>query len=359
MDIGWVKTANHLTVVIDGNPIVIKKGSDRYNTALKLIKRQNKKALVEFMYPEKKIEEKTAFKLQGKSLVNKTTGEQLEPVLASKLVDFVNKKLPLRALTKFFENIKKNPNKESATQLFEYLKHNHFPITQDGCFLAYKYVQKEDGKLVDAQTRTFDNAPGKIVTMDRGKCDSNRDVACSTGLHVAAYPYASNCGGGQVMIEVKVNPKDVVSVPRDENNQKMRCCRYEVLRQGKDEIKEHYLRIKNNEPIVSNSPAGTPDFNTMSGSEIIQYVKDKTGKKIPLSPKSKKSVIKHALKVLNFDLRVTTKDVITLEGLSGAQIIELVWAQTGSKITLSPKSKKSVIKKAWSILTDHGLNVKL
>ena len=28
---------------------------------------------------------------------------------------------------------------------------------------------------------------------------------------------------------IKINPRDVVSIPYDYNNEKMRCCRYEVI----------------------------------------------------------------------------------------------------------------------------------
>jgi len=360
MDIGWVKTADHLTVVVNGDPISIKKGAPRYEPAMKHIRKNDKKGLMDFLFPAKKIEEKTNFKVQGEKVVNKTTGEQLESVLAHKLANFVERNLPFRPLTKFFENIEKNPNPKSRDQLFEYLKHNHFPITDDGCFLAYKYVTElPGGKLVDSYTKTYDNSVGKTVTEDRAKCDPNPNITCSRGLHVAAYPYAHNCGGGEVMIEVKVNPKDVVAVPIDYSSQKMRVCRYEILCRGEKEISEHYRRIKNNQPKEeSSSTPGLPDFNLMSGSQIIAYVKEKTGKVIPISPKSKKSVIKHALLALNFENKITTMSKIYLGGLSSSQIIDLVFDQTGNKITLSPKSKKSVIKKAWSILTEHGLDVR-
>ncbi len=40
--------------------------------------------------------------------------------------------------------------------------------------------------------------------------------------------YAGGFAGNN-LIEVAVNPADVVSVPYDYNQQKCRCCRYEVL----------------------------------------------------------------------------------------------------------------------------------
>ena len=36
-------------------------------------------------------------------------------------------------------------------------------------------------------------------------------------------------GSGDRMVAVKINPADVVSVPSDYGNQKLRTCRYEVM----------------------------------------------------------------------------------------------------------------------------------
>jgi hypothetical protein len=67
--------------------------------------------------------------------------------------------------------------------------------------------------------------------MDRKDCDPDRKNACSRGLHVAAFSYAHDQYSNGNLIEVKVNPRDVVAVPEDHNNEKMRVCEYEVLAQ--------------------------------------------------------------------------------------------------------------------------------
>jgi hypothetical protein len=65
--------------------------------------------------------------------------------------------------------------------------------------------------------------------MERSQCDSNPDVTCSAGLHVAACSYAWAHGGSGYKICVKVNPMNVVAIPKDYENQKMRCCEFVVL----------------------------------------------------------------------------------------------------------------------------------
>lgn len=357
--IGWVKTAGCLTVVIDGKPYTVLSGTARYKKACSLASRGKTKELVEFIMPEASISAHTKgdFKVQGETIVDTRTNEVVPEPIAHKVVEFSSLKYPYSYLKKFWENVKMNPNRDSADQLFKYLEVNNFPITPDGCFLAYKYVAEVDGKLIDSYSKSYDNSVGKVVAMDRTLCDSNRDVTCSHGLHVAAHSYAKECGSGQVIIEVKVNPKDVVSVPSDYGNRKMRVCRYEILRRGEAEVQASYTRaIKPPaEKAVDSDTEKTLD--KMSAREIVAYVRQKTGEKIKVSLKSKRSVIKRALEAMGRTDRKVTKDTISLEGLSGREIIDLVRAQTGERIKVSPKSKASVERHAIRILNGHGLNI--
>jgi len=352
MDIGWVKTEKHLTVVYNGVPTALSIGTGKYAAAMRLIKKGDKEGLIRLV-TENPIKSNKIKVVKGKVVDKK--GQEVPPVLIGKLLTFIDKKLPVGPYVKFLENIKLNPDQRSREQLFDYLKTNNYPITKDGCFIAYKYVKKdENGKLVDNYSGTYDNSVGKVVAMDRSNCNPDPYQTCSRGLHVAAFEYAS--GGGDVLLEVKVNPKDVVSVPIDYNRQKIRVCRYEVLRAGASEIKEHYMKIKDSSPEIKVSE--DINFETMSGKEIIDHVLEKTGIRILVSPKSKKSVIRHAMKALEANQKVVTMDDVDLSVMSGAQIIEYVRSQTGVQIEFSPKSKKSVIKKAWEILTSHGIKVK-
>jgi hypothetical protein len=74
----------------------------------------------------------------------------------------------------------------------------------------------------------MDNSVGKIVEMERNEVDDNKDRTCSSGLHFCSLGYLSHFGGERIMI-VKINPRDVVSIPSDYNDTKGRACRYEVV----------------------------------------------------------------------------------------------------------------------------------
>lgn len=155
----------------------------------------------------------------------KIDGERLPSALSKRLIQFTEAKIDYAPLVAFWKNLKDNPSNESKNSLYGFLEANKIPITAKGTFIAYKGVRKD---FLDSHSSTFDNTPGNIVKMDRDKVDSNRSQTCSYGLHVGAHEYAK--GFGELLLEVEVNPRDVVAVPPDYDNQKMRVCEYKVLR---------------------------------------------------------------------------------------------------------------------------------
>jgi hypothetical protein len=64
--------------------------------------------------------------------------------------------------------------------------------------------------------------------MPRDQVQFDPGVGCHTGLHVGTFEYAAGFAQG-ALLEVVVNPRDVVSVPTDCGAQKMRTCRYTVV----------------------------------------------------------------------------------------------------------------------------------
>jgi hypothetical protein len=154
-------------------------------------------------------------------------GQPLHGYLANKLVQFFNEGLDIAHYCAFMNNIMENPSMTSREELYLFLEAANLPITEDGCFLAYKAVNSE---FKDKHSRTFDNSPGQVLSMERRNVDDNRERTCSYGFHAAAYEYAKGfMSYGDKLVAVKINPADVVSVPSDYNNQKLRTCRYEVM----------------------------------------------------------------------------------------------------------------------------------
>ncbi len=155
-------------------------------------------------------------------------GKCVSGYMGDKILEFYHNSLPFDNLIKFWNNLQLNPSEESRENLYRFLESNSFPLTDDGCFIAYKRIT---AKYTDFYTDTIDNSVGKCVSVNRDNVDPDSNVTCSHGLHIASYNYAQNLyqSGSGVLVEVKVNPRDVVAVPYDYDNQKCRVCKYEVL----------------------------------------------------------------------------------------------------------------------------------
>ena len=89
----------------------------------------------------------------------------------------------------------------------------------------------KDGDLVDKYTgKSYRNNIGDVCEMKRRQVCDDHTIGCDSGLHVGTFEYASDwAGAGGVVVLVKFNPKDIVSVPSDCECQKMRVCKYEVV----------------------------------------------------------------------------------------------------------------------------------
>lgn len=153
-------------------------------------------------------------------------GERCPDLFSKRALDIADLGLDAAPLVALWRNIKKNPSQESVKDLYAFLDHNEHPITPDGCFIAYKAINSD---FTDCRTRSISNKPGEVVKMCRTMVNADRNQTCSTGLHVASLHYARDCYGGAVLVVCKVNPMNVVSVPVDYNQEKMRTCEYTVL----------------------------------------------------------------------------------------------------------------------------------
>lgn len=140
-----------------------------------------------------------------------------------------------KPLVAFLEKVMQNPNEHSRTQLFRWLAKHHYAICEDGDFIAYKGVSP-DGKSVHPggafvngvwAAGRVPNVPGTVIEMARSNVTFDPRQGCSTGLHVGNYDYAK--GFASLLLRCKVNPRDVVSVPTDSGDAKVRTCRYYVL----------------------------------------------------------------------------------------------------------------------------------
>ena len=124
----------------------------------------------------------------------------------------------------FWSRLNNNPSHRSVNQLWNFMQACKVPLTDSGFILAYKGVRSD---LKDKHSGTFENRPGKVLTMARNKVSDDPNEACHYGFHVGSLSYASSFA--ERVVICKVDPADVVCIPYDHGHQKMRCCRYEVV----------------------------------------------------------------------------------------------------------------------------------
>ena len=173
-------------------------------------------------------------------------GDPMENKLTRHIVDMIRSgDTNWPGYVAFLENVKANPSKSGRKGLFAWLERENLVITDDGHFIGYKSVDSngqshnsgredvtvtlEDG-TVETHKGKIPYPVGAVVEMARSLVDPDRDTACSVGLHVGTHNYATSFfGSSGKVLTVKVNPADVVAVPADHGDQKIRTHRLTVL----------------------------------------------------------------------------------------------------------------------------------
>jgi len=229
-----IKTNDSITAVIDGVPKTMSSSHPSFSDAVLAISNNNINLLDSLFDIQTAI--KTKFDditcADGTiSVYNGSIyycGDRIHNYVVDKILEFMSEQLPFKPLLNFLRKLMENPSKRAVDELYRFLEHKHLPICEDGDFLAYKSVRSD---YTDHHTGKYSNHIGAILSMPRnGVCD-NADVGCSEGFHAGSYEYASTFGGSDSrMVIVKINPADVVSVPHDCDCQKLRTCRYEVVK---------------------------------------------------------------------------------------------------------------------------------
>ena len=225
MSFPYIIQGSNATVVIDGKIHTVSKTHITYDKIISAIRENDWATVKDVIEPKKVVLNYGAgnVSIQGDTLFWK--GAEFHSTLATRMITMLSEGFPIEPMTLFMENLMQNPSKRSVTELYGFLEKNNLPITPDGHFLAYKKVRDN---FFDVHSGTMDNSPGNVLEMERNAVDDDKDRTCSTGLHFCGMSYLGHFGGARVVI-VKINPRDVVSIPSDYNDAKGRTCRYEVI----------------------------------------------------------------------------------------------------------------------------------
>lgn len=293
--ISFTLTNNSVTFVVNNKVKTIQKNSQNWDLVLNAI-RENDEDTLEELFIEFKVPTYT----QGDVTIidNKIQykGVELDNYVVSKILDFMKNNIPHIPLMRFIDKLMKNPSRKSVTELYKFLEHKNMPITPDGNFLAYKGVRTDfysvhTGNLTLLSGKTNScgqiyNGIGEVIHANRNDICDNYNIGCGRGLHAGSEQYAKNYAteyNGKVII-VEIDPADVVSVPAENEHQKLRVCKYKVIGEYKITLNDNYDKSYSDEDWTTSTEQKTSNslddlYNSCNNSlenylENTEYLND-------------------------------------------------------------------------------------
>lgn len=228
----YVQTPSSIAFVHDTEIITIQSDHPHYNDIIDAVKSGDGAAA----FKMSSIKNAIPFYQHGGVTVNAEEGTidcngrlfEVSSSLGSRILhDMMAGDVCFEKYVKFLDNLLDNPSTRVQRRVYDFLNAADITITDDGYILAYKVVR---ANYLDKHSGTIDNKVGTVVTMERSSVDDDDQRTCSHGLHLCSKSYISGFGSGDDRIMVcKLNPRDVVSIPADYNDAKLRCCKYEVV----------------------------------------------------------------------------------------------------------------------------------
>lgn len=227
MTIPFILTSTNVSFVLDKKPHVYSNQHVEYYKIINALKAGSEDSLRKIINLNEQLSEKSSgdITIRDGSVLYK--GEPIHGTVVTRLLDMMKSGFDINPISKFIQNLMRNPSNTAVNELYLFLERGNLPITDDGHFLAYKVVTSD---YKDKHTKKFDNSVGVEVKVPRNSVDDNRNNHCSNGLHFCGFEYIQSFKSeGDRIVCVKIDPADVVSIPSDYNNSKGRTCRYVVV----------------------------------------------------------------------------------------------------------------------------------
>ncbi|AEJ81348.1 RIIB lysis inhibitor [Erwinia phage vB_Eam-MM7] len=225
----YINTSSSVVLTLNGESEIVEETHPNFKAIQIAIVSGDFKQAFALMNIRKSIENFTqgAITIKGDKLFYGTI--EIRSTIAQRILELMRQGDDgFKTLVSFFEKLMENPSRNSVEQLWGFISHNDIEIDSEGYIIGWKRVRNNGNGLVDSRTSKVPNNIGNIVSMPRWMVDADKNVTCSQGLHVGAWDYVRSFSG-DTTIKVRVHPRDVVSVPTDYNDQKMRSCQYEVV----------------------------------------------------------------------------------------------------------------------------------
>ena len=244
---------NHWTVVIGGQPHQFDHTHANYNELCECVMSGEAERFVELVNTGATIEDWSEGEFEMRDGFLYYGDEQVASQPTERIVGLIKGGHDHKPMLAYLDNLYQNVSNRAVTESYNWCSHKGLPITEDGMMIGYKGVKIhrgdtitgkngdiKDGDHVDKYTgKTFRNNVGDTCSMNRRQVSDDCGQGCAAGLHVGTFDYANDwAGNGGVVVLVKFNPSNIVSVPTDCEHQKMRVTEYEVVSIAREQLED-------------------------------------------------------------------------------------------------------------------------
>lgn len=284
-----------LSLNIAGTPYNVDSSHENWDAIVACVKASDFEAIPELINVSKQLETFVGFSdIEVNAEYGTITyqGVEINNTLVEHIFRMRDEGFDINPMLAFLNNLMQNPSKRAVDELYSFLQAGKMPITEDGAFIAYKRVRDDyrsthDGKTLNApfdkmtdadkaalphrhNGTTTDVVNGvTVLSMPRNMVNENSNQTCSFGLHFCSQGYLNHFSGDRILI-LKVNPRDVVSIPADYNDTKGRACRYEIVGELTQEQKDTALKTNIFTQAVHNGIEAAKKAPVASGAKMTQ-----------------------------------------------------------------------------------------
>lgn len=222
--IPYVIQDNFVSVLVNGRPFQLVASHPTFRKMVNALKMKRWAKVPDLVNLAMSISNRSHGNVEVKGEEVFYKGSPVHSSLTALMLRLIEAGQPVNHMLKFMNHLFSNPRPEAVSGLYEFLTLYQMPITDDGCFVAYKRV---DHNYKDIHTHTVDNHVGACPVMRRRDVDKDASNPCSRGFHFCSRAYLSGFQGEHLMA-IKVNPADVDEIPEVQCG-KGRTWRYEVI----------------------------------------------------------------------------------------------------------------------------------
>lgn len=224
--IPYILTDKSLTCVIEGKSLTMEQDNPAFKEAARAILNEEWDNLADLFDTGKAVEDFADGNVKVKDGEVYYKDEIVHSHVVGRILDLMSGGKPYKSVIRFLDKLMDNPSCRAVNELYAFLEHKSMPLTPEGNFLAYKGVRED---FTDWHSGKFSNKVGDVNDMPRRDVCDDAEIGCSYGFHAGSLEYAKGYGSGGNLMVVEIDPSDVVSVPHDCSQQKLRTCKYKVV----------------------------------------------------------------------------------------------------------------------------------